>query len=438
MAALESRDAVVAVVEELEKLQILLEEAVEEDVEVGRHAGMEQEQCEMEKRKVEWEKEMKMAVKKAVNKAKNDSRQTVKREVKAAGQEALKSTVDAMVELLYFGGIFDPFVPFQVEKGAALHYAAAVSECRVTGDSLDLIGLLGKMCTARALGTALSHKEALEKCKEIALQYVTGSKDVLGDTNVTSEEVQNVIRDVKGLEYFSAPAHVVAATMNGASGSAAASVGTGVPHPHAISMGPMHVAAPVSGEHGLVQHVPVMPEHDYVPAAVSSHGQADASMVYLHNTMYPTPESAAASGQNLVSQFFGHGQYSHVTPDYGPGKATEMLGKQGPGSFKGDEGLGIQEMNGVEHVSDSIEDGNSTLDSKVKEPHAMGKNRRSEQKRGRRQATKKPQVVLNNANVSSEKQQNTKSNGEKNKKQYFAKKRSNVTKPKQDEIKARH
>jgi hypothetical protein len=163
-------------------------------------------------------------------------------------------------------------------------------------------------------------------------------------------------------------------------------------------------------------------------------------MMYLHNTMYPTPESAAASGQNLVSQFFGHG---HVASDYGPEKATEMLGKQGPGSFKGDEGLGIQEMNGVEHVSDSIEGEDSTLDSKVKEPHGMGKNRRWEQKRGRRQASAKQQgkqqVVLNNANVSKEQEQkNTRSNGEKNKKQYFAKKRSNVTKPKQDEIKARH
>lgn len=436
MAALESRDAVVALVEELEKLQVLLEQAVEEDVE----AWMEQEQCEMEKRRVEWEKEMKMAVKKAVNKAKNDSRQMVKREVKAAGQEALKSTVDAMVELLYFGAIFDPFVPFQVEKGAALHYAAAVSECHVTGDSLDLIGLLGKMCSARALGTAMSHKEAMEKCKEIALQYVTGSKEVLGDTNVTSKEIQNVIRDVKGLEYFSAPAHVVAATMNGVVGPASGSAAASVPHPHAMSMGPMHVAAPVSGEHGLAQHMPVM-EHEYVPAAVTSHGQADGStMMYLHNTMYPTPESAAASGQNLVSQFFGHG---HVASDYGPEKATEMLGKQGPGSFTGDEGLGIQEMNGVEHVSDSIEGGDSTLDSKVKEPHGMGKNRRWEQKRGRRQASAKQQgkqqVVLNNANVSKEQEQkNTRSNGEKNKKQYFAKKRSNVTKPKQDEIKARH
>lgn len=437
-----------AVVEELEKLQVLLQEAVEDDVEWGRCAGIEQEQSVMEKRKVEWEKEMKMAVKKAVNKANNDSKQMAKKEVKAAGQEAAKSTMDAMVELLYFAGVFDPFVPFQMEKNAALHYAA-VSECHVTGDSLDLIGLLGKMCTARALGTAMSHKEALEKCKETALQYVTGSKDVLGDTNVTSEEVQNAIRDVKGLEYFLAPAHVVAATMSGvvgpASGSAAAAAaaaGTNVPHPHAMAMGPMHVAAPISGEHALAQHMPVM-EHEYVHTGVNSHGQADASMVYSHHTEYPTPESAAASGQNLVSQFFGHGAYSHAKADCGPDKGSKMPGNDGPGSFKGDEGLGIQEMNGVsdgvDHVSDSLETGNSN--SKVKQLNGVGRNRQPESKRGRRHLAGKQQgkqQVLKNANASSDQQQNTTGNGERSKKQYFAKKKNNVKKNKQDEIKARH
>jgi len=429
-------------VEELEKLQVLLKEAVEDDVEWGRCEGIESNQCEMEKRKVEWEKETKTAVKKAVNRAKNDAKQMARKEAKAAGQEAMKSTVDAMVDLLYFAGVFDPFVPFQAEKGAALHYAA-VSECQsVAGDSLDLIGLLGKMCTARALGTAMSHKEALEKCKEIALQYVTGSKDVLGDANVRSEEVKNIIQEVKGLEYFLAPAHVVAATMNGLVGPAsvsatAAAAGTHVPpHPHAMSIqGPMHVAAPISGEHALAQHMPVMDEHEYMHTGVNSYGQADAPMVYLHNAVYPTPESAAASGQNLVSQFFG--QRSHgKAACHGPEKGSKTLGNQGPGSFKGDEGIGIQEMNGVEHTSDPLESGDANSNSKVKQPDGMGKNRPSETKKGHNRHNRNAK----HANASSVKQEESmKVNGERNnKKQYFAKKRTNVTTLKQDEIKARH
>ena len=118
--------------------------------------------------------------------------------------------VRMVVQLMYCASLFDPFVPYQVEKAAMLAWMHRTRDVRFQmelprfAEMLDAIGVLGKMMTRRPLGEGKSHSESVQYCQEVALRYVLGGEDsVLGWSGfMTKGQVQGALREVMQSEYF--------------------------------------------------------------------------------------------------------------------------------------------------------------------------------------------------------------------------------------------
>jgi len=123
---------------------------------------------------------------------------------------AVTEAVKRVVQLLYCACLFDPFVPYQVEKAAMLawmHRTQDVSshmELPRFAEMLDSIGVLGKMITRRPLGEGKSHEESVRYCQDVALRYVLGGDDcVLGWSGfMTKAQVEVALGQVMMSEYF--------------------------------------------------------------------------------------------------------------------------------------------------------------------------------------------------------------------------------------------
>lgn len=347
MAALESRDGVVAVVDELEKLCLSLQEASALDMENVREST-EKTVLKSLKPASAWEKEKKDAVKKAVSKAKAETRASMRNDVMLASADAVRKGVNDIIDLLYFGNVFDPFIPYQLEKVAALNNAT-LNKVSVNGETLDVIGLLGKMVSAKPFGSAMSHQEAMQQCKDIAIQYVSRENEELASTHHTGKQIRDTLRKIKEMEYYTMP-----------------------PPPPTTAIPPhMPPGAPADSSQLM--------ESEYYPAVEQP----------VQPAAYQTPEMAAVTGQNLVHQFFGARPQDVTLPPMvppvpfvpPPPMAQDVPAngnKTSPESFKGDEGLGIQEMGG-----ESVE--NQKMTSEIPSEEVEAKHQRD-----KRQPNKKP------------------------------------------------
>jgi hypothetical protein len=116
--------------------------------------------------------------------------------------------VRELVRLLYCACLFDPFVPYQVEKTAVLAWMHQTEGSGVDlprmSEMLDAIGVLGKMMTRRPLGEGKSHEESVRYCQDVALRYVLGGEEsVLGWSGfMTKAHVEQVLGRVTQSEYF--------------------------------------------------------------------------------------------------------------------------------------------------------------------------------------------------------------------------------------------
>ena len=123
---------------------------------------------------------------------------------------AVTEAIKKVVQLMYCACLFDPFVPYQVEKTAILswmHDTQHVSSHRELprfAEMLDAIGVLGKMMTRRPLGECKSHEESVRYCQDVALRYVLGGDDcVLGWSGfMTKAQVDGALGQVVMSEYF--------------------------------------------------------------------------------------------------------------------------------------------------------------------------------------------------------------------------------------------
>lgn len=346
-SALNQKQMVIALIEELEKLHASVENAVAKDIELavekGREEGKAIAEEEMKAKEKMYEEKKKDAVKKAVAKTKNEVRQSLKQDTRMAGEAAMKKSTEMLIELLYFSSMFDPFLPFQMEKASVMN-CAAVAERPITAEALDVVGVLGKMMTTRPYGTVISHEEALQQCKDTAMRYVKNSGEAFNSVNVTAKQIRETLEHVKGLDlYYNAP--VPAGVTNGVHPTAP------LP-PHVV--GPS-VTLPVDPMHAMV---PEVEYYGHQGAALAASNDIHADHIIGQQQpqiapVYTTPEAAAASGQNLVNQFFGHAAMAHG-PVHAPAHGgmeydasahveTCKVGSR-PESFKGDAGLGIQEM----------------------------------------------------------------------------------------------
>lgn len=254
-------------VEELEKMSTVLDDAVKEE---RREAVAEKE---------EWMREAMKQSQAALEKAVRSVKKDQKGFVEEARREGMVKGVERVIELLYLAGLFDPFIPYQVEKHAVLQGMGGESPYGVksAGEMLDMIGVLGKMMTSRPLGEIKSHEDALRQCQDVALAYAMGKDDcVLGWNGcMTKEQVETMVGRVKALEYFTA-----------------VDAFTG-PLPME-QQDVMYYGAPQ--EHSVVAPLqPPPPPPPPIPAPPMSH----------HVAGYISPREAAVSGENVLSQFFG-------------------------------------------------------------------------------------------------------------------------------------
>lgn len=260
--ALKHVDRVECLIEELEKLCGVLDEAVEKDVQVAVEKKEQQMAEEMERVVREKEVSSKNAIKAAVKRTKAEGVNRVKqleKKMEAEKKSAMVEGAQKMVEFLYMSALFDPFVPYQMEKTAVMNFMKDAGECvdveeqRAMAERLDMIGVLGKMMTSQPLHAGLSHEEGVAQCQEIARQYIDGEDgDVLNGT-MTRAEVIGLVERVKDMGYYKVP-----------------------------------VAPPVSAA------VPPPP-----PPPMEAHVSE-----YHTFSEYVTPEAAAATGQNVLNQFF--------------------------------------------------------------------------------------------------------------------------------------
>ncbi|KAI8104566.1 hypothetical protein M9434_003121 [Picochlorum sp. BPE23] len=261
--ALKHVDRVKGLIEELEKLCGVLDEAVEKDVQVAVEKKEQQMVEEMERVMREKEVSSKNAIKAAVKRAKAEGVNRVKqleRKMEAERKSAMVEGAQKMVEFLYMSALFDPFMPYQVEKTAVMNFmkesgddCVDVDAQRAMAERLDMIGVLGKMMTSQPLHAGLSHEEGVTQCQEIAKQYIDGDDGEVLNGTMTRAEVVGLVERVKGLGYYKVP-----------------------------------VAPPVSAA------VPPPPPPPMEPHISEYHTFPE----------YVTPEAAAATGQNVLNQFF--------------------------------------------------------------------------------------------------------------------------------------
>ena len=280
-------------VEELEKMSLLVADAVKE---------------EHEENVVKQEKavrEVRSQQQKSMDRAMESLKKDHTRMVEEARQEGMVHGVERVIELLYLSGVFDPFIPYQMEKNAVLLSMKDehLVEGHSIGEMLDMIGVLGKMMTSRPLGEVKSHQEAIRQCQDVALTYSMGNaENVLGWNGcMTKEQVENVMDKVKNLDWFTAPGEAFSVDQHGDAAY------YGVPQemnsvvaPPPPPPPPPPVAAP------MVQHV----------------------------SGYISPRQAAMSGENVLSQFFANQDF--------------VSNANQPAMVDDSESLGLQEVSTVE------------------------------------------------------------------------------------------
>ena len=125
-------------------------------------------------------------------------------------ERQVSEAVKKMVQLMYCACLFDPFVPYQVEKAAMLAWMHHTQDVHVHmglprfAEMLDAIGVLGKMMTRRPLGEGKSHEESVRYCEDVALRYVLGGEEsLLGWSGfMTKTQVQGALEQIMTSDYF--------------------------------------------------------------------------------------------------------------------------------------------------------------------------------------------------------------------------------------------
>ncbi|CAN8304293.1 unnamed protein product [Cochlearia groenlandica] len=204
---LRSKQSVVVLIEELEKLRSPLSDAVSEEISLAT----------------------KHHRRSSSSDQKNDAVVTVV--ATKANDDDDGVNLEDLVNLLYFGSLFDVKSPNDFasimltrshERGCCLTYDYVTEEAKdLLGDcDLDSISKLWSLMVSRPVDSSLSHKNALERCVEHAKLWLANSdKPIESNCNVSYALLREKLKKIMGSDYFTAtpemkaPVDVAAATI---------------------------------------------------------------------------------------------------------------------------------------------------------------------------------------------------------------------------------
>jgi hypothetical protein len=221
--ALLSKPSVVAVIEELERLLKVVEAPLKQEIEAARAIARAEGAAEAtaaatlaaavtppkpQKSPKEWEKEKKAAVTKARTeatiKAQAEAKITLENAIKDASVDAINTTLQTVLEILYFSSLLDPYAPYSAERNACL-YSAHQSRSSLTQDEINTLCYVGRLLTMKAYYSPESHKDALAACKEVALRVISQPEEQVHPTvqlGVTGKCLKQTVEAIKALDFF--------------------------------------------------------------------------------------------------------------------------------------------------------------------------------------------------------------------------------------------
>nr|GMC88112.1 ATP-dependent RNA helicase A-like protein [Ipomoea batatas] len=150
-------------------------------------------------------------------------------EVENKGESDAGVVIEDLLNLLYFGSMFDVktlqnhftevMLSREHERGSCLSYDYMKDDDSIDllgeGD-LDLLSLLSGLLISRPANSSLPHKNALQKCIEHAKLWLENStQPIEPDSNVTYAELRLKLNKIMASQYLTAaPVGLQAATMN--------------------------------------------------------------------------------------------------------------------------------------------------------------------------------------------------------------------------------
>ncbi|CAH9087723.1 unnamed protein product [Cuscuta epithymum] len=208
---LRTKPAIVAGIEELEKLRRPLSAAVEEEITLAvrnlqGHAPQ-------------------ASVAPTTNK---ESQEEPKKDEENKGESDRLVVVEDLLNLMYFGSMFDvktlqnhftEMLSREHERGSCLSYDYMIDDDSTDllgeGD-LDLISMLSGLLISRPANSSLPHKNALQRCTEHAKLWIENSTQPIGpDLNATYAGLRSKLNKIMASQYFvAAPVGLQAAAMS--------------------------------------------------------------------------------------------------------------------------------------------------------------------------------------------------------------------------------
>lgn len=329
-------------IDELEKLLVLLEDPLQQEVEAAKALGerLGAETARPKKSEKEWESEMAAAV----EKARKQVRQEMDSKFSQKKEKACTDSINALLDLLYFGAALDPYNPYNHERHACLAYATAAGSS-LTSEALDTLGFVSRLLTARPFnGAAMNHKDALEACQQAAVRYVLNPNAVVHPSlpTIRGQDLKDGIKAIKALDYF-----VVVPNVNVTPGLATPALA--VPPPVGVGVG---VGVGTLSDTGAPAPVPTNEVETSVletkPAA-SLQAQREVVKVQQH--------PAGGDEENLMARLFG-GQHQFQSRHASSSRSGEGVQDPAPApppteeapeidrtpAFAGDYDLGIENV----------------------------------------------------------------------------------------------
>jgi hypothetical protein len=231
-----SRSSVLAIIEELERLHTVLKAPLKQELEAARSTSRAEGAAKATaaaalaataakppkppKSPKEWEKEKKAAVIKARNeatvKAQAEAIISLETAVKKASEDAINSTLQSLLGLLYLSSLLDPYAPYSAERAACL-YSVHQSKSSLTQDDINTLCYVGRLLTMKSYYSLESHQDVLAGCKDIALRIISNPEADVHPTipqGITGKTLKHIVEAITALDFFkNAPGQPAAAAV---------------------------------------------------------------------------------------------------------------------------------------------------------------------------------------------------------------------------------
>ena len=207
LASLATKPALLAVLDELEKLEDAIQIPLAEELQAAKQKAVASIPPPAPfppiKPDTEWIKERQAAVAAVADHTRQEAAITAAKDTKAAIKAAVSQSISSLIEILYFSNTFDMYSNYlaQMERHAVLECAAYQSVNSLTMEDLEGLVFCGRLATTRPYAP-ISHAEALEQCKKVAMRMVheNGNLTIQG-LSLTNGELKSIVGSIKALDY---------------------------------------------------------------------------------------------------------------------------------------------------------------------------------------------------------------------------------------------